>query len=144
MSLPFDQLYSILLPKTHIIFFDLLDVVDEGGPPHLIGYMPPFCVCQHGTYTVFILRPRPHKRLAVFFFVHRWLIIVVSSLAANSARTTCMVCIVSRASCFSLFFLCMCLYYSTLSNFPMPATTCASCKSSFFCMLVLNSNNYFH
>jgi len=38
---------------------------------------------------IVILRPRPHKRLVVFFFVHRWLIIAVNSLTANSARTTC-------------------------------------------------------
>jgi len=66
---------------------------------------------------IVILRPRPHKRLVIFFFVHRWLIIVVISLAANSARTTCIARLLYLASCFSFFFFYIHLYYSTLSNF---------------------------
>jgi len=54
---------------------------------------------------VVILRPRPHKRLVAFFFVHCGLIMVVNSRAANSARTSCITRKFPQASCFFVFLL---------------------------------------
>jgi len=101
----------------HHLLLRAIHVVDEGGPSQLVGHAPPFMFVSTARIGVVILRPRPHEHLVALVFFCRWFIIVVISFAANSARITCIVRLLHLASCFSLFFFFIHLYYSTLSNF---------------------------
>ena len=66
-------------------------MVDEGGQPHLFVYASAFIASNPTLNVIIILQPRHHRRLVIVFFLHDWLVIRVSSLAAGIARTTCMV-----------------------------------------------------